>query len=886
MLDAAAWQTCGKIVPVKNAWGIFVHDLKQLVRNPFALAVAIGIVLLPSLFAWYSVAAVWNPYSHLDGLKVAIVNEDRGVAAKDVNSQSIDATALAEMLDGEAELNIGDQLARTMQEDGGLDWQFVDAATAESGLASGDYYAEFILPESFTSDMVGVLTGGSERPVVEYWVNEKHGAATLGEADASVGVIDAVVNRVFSACVADTMAGIIDKAATDLVKTGSPVNSEMRTGVDGAKRDLKNAIEGVDGAKASIDAWRATVSDANKTLDSFKTSVPNLQSALDDGEKLLEDARKTSHEVSSAYSSALAQGGDELKTVLEGVAEKVAKSASAIASKQGDVDSALKQAKAALGECDRLIAALRKADPTSNELSELEKKNEELQAEIAKLEKTSEAVGDAAEKADEATEALSKDVKDIVSGMKDRNDEFNKTTLPKLDSGLDSVAIVMGTLKGALGSLESQVDQTKTLLGELDGVLQKTKESLDTAAESLDSVEDSISSARSDLAALSNSRAVRKVSNIVDIDAKNSESHVSTSVNAQVKQVYAPSSYGAGMAPFYTSLAIWVACFMLIAVMKPEADLRLAPRMRPWQGHLGRLMLFVFLALIQGVVVTVGDIVLGVHPVGSVSLIVAGALTAFCFINVVHALAVTFEHVGKALAAILLVVQVPGALGLYPVELMPGFFQALRAWLPFTYSMQAMGEAIGGFYGASYAQCLMWLLACGLASFGLAVFVRPRVAGVSRLFNRKLGEAGVYVVEERDMETGVLFEHVETDDLLEAGIGRAQMQERANRLARRYKLVQQGAPIAIVALIVCLGIVSALLGLDTNGKLMVLASFAIAVIAVFCLCVAFEYANDNLAVRLARMPAEEVADANSPAFTQVFWGDRLDDPGEDEGADE
>ena len=87
-------------------------------------------------------------------------------------------------------------------------------------------------------------------------------------------------------------------------------------------------------------------------------------------------------------------------------------------------------------------------------------------------------------------------------------------------------------------------------------------------------------------------------------------------------------------------------------------------------------------------------------------------LAGFVYVNLLYALAYSMRHIGKALAVVLLVLQIPGSSGMFPVEMMPEFYQVLNPLLPFTYSIDAMREAIGGMYGAHYLIDMLILGGC------------------------------------------------------------------------------------------------------------------------------------------------------------------------------
>lgn len=87
-----------------------------------------------------------------------------------------------------------------------------------------------------------------------------------------------------------------------------------------------------------------------------------------------------------------------------------------------------------------------------------------------------------------------------------------------------------------------------------------------------------------------------------------------------------------------------------------------------------------------------------------------GIYCSFVYVNIIYALAITFKHIGKAVAVLLIILQIPGSSGTYPIEMMPEFFQKLYPLFPFSYGIDAMREAIAGFYGNLFVKDLLYLL--------------------------------------------------------------------------------------------------------------------------------------------------------------------------------
>ena len=860
---------------VKTAFGIFAHDLKTLVRTPLALLVALALVVLPSLCACYAIASLWNPYANSSVCKVALVNEDAGVPLSEFSAATgTDAQVLAERFGSAESLNLGSLVEQAVQDDGTFSWQVVDAASADEGLATGEYYAEFVLPESFSRDMTGVFAGTLERPSIEYWVNGKYDSAAValtssanqddssGEA-SSTGVVDAVAGRVLSQVVSTAFTDTLKQVSANVLKAETTTASTTRTGLDGAQSDLDNVNLLLSQATELIDGWGGTAAAAQGTLDGLKDDVPRLQNSLAKGKELLANARTSAHSVESAYASALAEGGTELASVLAKVSERITQVVTDLGAKNGEVDTALAQTKKALDETDKLIAALSKLDPESKEVADLEAQSKKLRQEVTSLEKASAAVKEATQKAGEDTATLTADFNQAIDEMRGRNDTFNSVTLPKLDTSLDSLALVMGSLDGALASLDAQTAQARTLVGQFEGLLQKTKASLETASSAANAAVDDIASARSDLAALANSSAMRKVSDLAEVSPQSYGEFMASPVKTDLQQVYSLASYGAGMAPFYTSLALMLGCLLLVVALKLRVDPAEYPGMRPWEGVVGRLLLFLLLALLQGVVMAAAELVLGVQPAGPVTFVLSTLIASLSFMCIVYALCTLFNHAGKVLATLLLLVQIPDAAGLFPSQMLPGFSQALHPWIPFTYSMSALREGLGGFYGVSLVYDLAWLFACGLLMVLLAVVLQPRVQGASYLIDRKLGYADIFADERGglyayglpgafDTEPGSEFageshdapvdeqQALGADGAVDAAL-RADLLAYSKMFVRRYSMAKQVAPVAALLLTALLCVVPLVLGLEIEGKLLILALYLVALVVMFAICLRFEF---------------------------------------------
>lgn len=772
-------------------------------------------------------------------------------------------------------LNMGAVIVGAAKENADFDWQFMGSDEAHQGMASGELYAEFRIPEGFTAEFLAVLAGELDRPTVEFWVSEERGIVSVDADDLVPGSAGEAVSQAFSVLASDTFSALLGDASQGKAAKDVAVVSTHETGLDGAEQDLKTVEANLNQTKESTGNWKKAVESAGSALDNLKTTAPNLRNALKDAQDRLADVRTTSHEVSSAYGSALAKGDQGLSEILSGASDRMGSAAESVSESQKAIDSELEKTKKAIDECSKLIAALKKADPKSSTVADLEKQNDKLKDQLDNLQKASKALADAADKAKGASDDLSKDASKALNDLKNRADTFNEVTLPKLDTSLDALAIVMGMLDGVLGGLDAQISQMKNLFDNLQDVLQKTEDATVASSDELAVVGADLATARSDISALANAKAVQDAVVAVGSSPQSYRTLVASPITSEAQDVYAPASLGAGMAPGYAALALLVGCLALVAMVRPEVDPELFPRRRAWQAYVGRLMTLSLLAALLGVVLTAGLVVMGVQAASPAAFIVAGVVAALCDMGVVYAIVKLFKHIGKPIAALFVALQVPVAMGSFPIQLLPDLVRGVVPWLPVTYGMEAMREAASGLYGLTYAVDVLWLAACGLVALAVALFVGPRLRGMNSLFRRKLASGGLFVAADREIE-------VEEDEnsplaravrrLLEDEDERTLLHARSQRFAQRYVAMQYVAPLAAFVFVAALVVVSFALPLNANEKLVALAALVAALVVVFGVCLVFERACENMSLQLEGVNAGGIRvtspDADASSVTQ------------------
>lgn len=204
-------------------------------------------------------------------------------------------------------------------------------------------------------------------------------------------------------------------------------------------------------------------------------------------------------------------------------------------------------------------------------------------------------------------------------------------------------------------------------------------------------------------------------------------------------------NYGSGMAPLYTTLALWVGCLLLNAVLKTKVPYFMGvEEMTIREKHFGKMLTFMSIAMLQGLIIAIGNLVfLKVYTVNAPLFIIMTVFSSCVFVIITYTLAATMGNLGKAIAIIYLVFQIAGSGGSYPIQMMPAVFQFLKPLFPFTYTLNGLREAVAGPIFSSVALDFI-ALSMLAAAFLIGGFflVKPLNAKI-RLFERKFKESGL-----------------------------------------------------------------------------------------------------------------------------------------------
>lgn len=732
---------------MRNIIAIFKRDLSRIRGSVVALIVAVGLVIVPTLYAWFNIAGSWDPYGNTGNLKVAVANSDDGYMSDLIPVR----------------VNIGDTVVSALRENDQLDWRFVSESDAVEGVRSGEYYAAVVIPENFSSRMMTVFSGDAEHAEIVYYENQKANAIAPRVTDKAASTVRQQIDETFAKTISDV--GLATTSSLLEFMDGDQI-AAYAGNLSGT---LAGAITTLRDASGSVDEFAGLLQSSTGLLDSTSDLLASAGTASKDAEALVGDAKTGLSGMHDALDAAVAAINQSLKD------------------SAGDYDAAAKAIDEAFGAADAhvslTVTQLRDAsadvakrasdmrDVQDNILAverDVEGSNlpEKLKAELVqKIDIVANTVGNVANQQELLAKHLSDAAASLETGAADARakaqavkdgiaeakgsiggvkDSYNATLKQQISDLSDAVADVARRGSDMADDLGATVTDLSHAASALSDDLVGAHEVLAGASADLVSAADDLQRLKEGLDTAVTSGDLDRVRELIGSDPAALADALAAPVALDRQAVYHIKNYGSAMAPFYTTLSIWVAGIVLAAMLKAnvdEADVKALGNPRLHELYLGRYAFFALLAFAQATLVCAGDLLFfGIQCEHPFQFMLVGWLAGFVFSNMIYTLTVSFGDIGKAIAVVLLVMQVAGSGGTFPIEMTADFFQAVYPFLPFTHAINAMHAAMAGAYGMEFWIELGTLSLYLIPSLALGLVFRRPVIRANRWIIEKLEE--------------------------------------------------------------------------------------------------------------------------------------------------
>ena len=249
-------------------------------------------------------------------------------------------------------------------------------------------------------------------------------------------------------------------------------------------------------------------------------------------------------------------------------------------------------------------------------------------------------------------------------------------------------------------------------LTEYQDILQDGTSDIAGTIKCLKDLKESIDKIKADIQTITSNSSYQDFINAIKDNPQVIVNFISSPVQMNTVAVYEISNYGSAMAPFYTVLALWVGALILVALIHVKVkDNEELEGVKPYQKFFGRYLNFFVIGQVQTIITVMGDLFyVGIQCKHPIAFALAAMITSFVFTFLIYSLTVAFGNIGEAIAVIIMVIQVAGAGGTFPVEVLPSVYQYLYKFMPFSYCMNALRECVAGMYQHTYGKCLATLL--------------------------------------------------------------------------------------------------------------------------------------------------------------------------------
>lgn len=670
---------------MKNIIEIFRNDIKEVFRKTNTWIIIIGLIFLPSMYAWPNILSSWDPYGHTNNIKVAVTSEDDGAT-----------------VDGK-ELNLGKSLVEGLKNNKNLDWQFVsNKQQAEDGVRIGDYYASIVVPKNFSQDMTSVSRTEPKRATIEYTVNEKINAISPKITNSGASAIANNISKNF----VETANGIIFER---LHEVGVKFEENLPS-IEKAKEEIFKLNDNFSTYESTLSELIGKVEYGYNILNNVQNTLPEIDRVATNSIMIADKAGITINNIQGFNERLLPIINNHLNVV-----EEVSKEANVIAKELQQKPDKTEEIKARQKALDnRLQASTERLQLVKNIFEYFNKLSSErlfnnqlervttLLNDITTIKEVNNNIYNKMDHYDEIANTVKEEfvnksarVNEVSSNM---NSKLNVEVAPlisqvlsKAEVNIDKVSGIIAGAQGELPAVERKLSETEVKISNAYGKLLSLQAQMPSAKSKIQKLTDEIKKADSGI-------DKNQLFNLLKVDYKQQAEFFANPVKLQENKLYHIENYGSAMTPFYTVLSIWVGSLLMSSLLTTKVEDE-EKKYKPYQKYFGRGLLFVIISLFQTLIITLGDMyVLGTQATSPYRFVLYALLISLLFSSIIYTIVCILGNVGKAVCIVLLVLQLGSSGGTFPIQMTSEFFQALYPKVPFTYSIGLLREAVGGVY--------------------------------------------------------------------------------------------------------------------------------------------------------------------------------------------
>lgn len=679
---------------MQNIRKIFFRDVAALFKNPFALIIAGGLCILPALYAWFNIYSNWDPYGNTGNIRIAVASKDKGYTSADGSM-----------------VNVADTVIETLKENESIAWTVVDTEDAAvDGVYDGSYYAAVVFEEDFTECMYQGFLNGLKRPTATYYENEKKNAVATKITDTAVSTLETNINEQYISLVVSLLFDRQKDAVQDM--EAAEITEEIVSKIQRTKDTADRFSVVVKSLVQANDKLTASLEGANGDLSTIGSNLEHVQADISD----VPDMKALADRLNAANAQAVQAVSDALAQLKQAQKTELLEQKNAYYERFG---TGISNAK---GSLDQLINSLQSLNAATVNISQ--------GIVLTQLEGQSQALGEMQQRISSRSEA---DDTGMLAEMEQQLEQQIKVVQQTLQTTVSQSLAMLGNdlqqasaeISQVIGNIKEDTDLLSTILQSGTTAVDLANQSFSGMTKDLDSISSKLDQIMDMINGLSEAQFARSFLEFVQGNSEEYGAFFAEPVTIATEAVYPVDNYGSGVAPFYTTLALWVGGVVLVSLIKVKAHTDGIENPKPYELFLGRYLLFLVLALIQAAITVWGNFyLLHIQCLYPRRFLFAAFVTSFTFSLLIYALTISFGDLGKAMIVVVMVIQIAGSSGTYPIEILPRFYQKLHIFFPFPYAINAMREAIAGMYEHDYALYLLRLLIFAAAALALGLVIR------------------------------------------------------------------------------------------------------------------------------------------------------------------
>jgi putative membrane protein len=715
-------------VNMKNAIKVFKRDMKNLVKNPVALIIVIGLCFIPSLYAWINIKACWNPYENTSTVPIAIVNNDKGST-----------------LEGK-KINIGNEVIAELKKNKSIGWKFVNSKQGNAGVLDGSYYAMIEIPSDFSKDLTSVTTGNPIKPTIIYKVDTKANPVAGKITEVAEETLVNQITSNFIATVNKTIFSSLNKYGKDIKDSKDKII------------ELKKAVIALDEHMGLINFALDSVSSNSKNLTEYLKSIQSTLPQVTSGINAVSNSNKgTSKNISNIKNNLndsfngikstlnqLNNQNNQIKDIVNNLNNSDSISKDTLKTAIDQVNNQINNSKSQIDSIIKYLSEFNKVRPNDNIsklIDDLNKIKSGIDTEQDNLSSLKSNLDGSVDSMKDTIDSINSTASDLSNKFNNSINSYDSKVRPALNNTADSLVTATSDASNLVNSSKGLVQAVNDMLGYASQGSNLTSQMSKDLDSKLNQFKDTIHMLSTELKKV-NDNDLDAIIGILQSKPQLMGDYISNPFNIKSEPIYPIANYGSGMAPIYTTLALWVGGLVLSSLLTTEADKFNELTIK--EKYLGKMITFVFLSMIQGFIVGMGDkFVLGVQTESLGLFIFTTVLSSAVFTIILYNLVSLFGNIGKAIGIVLMVIQIAGSGGTYPIQVDPLIFRILQPFFPFTYTLSNLREAIAGPLLSTVMFNVFILIGFAVVTIAIGYFLKERLNTAVRKFEKEFEESGL-----------------------------------------------------------------------------------------------------------------------------------------------